>query len=444
MRCSARSIIVACSVLLSALFARAASAEAPLRVAVYFEGRGADKVRADVVHALGTDVAVVASDDTERGIHIVGVTHRLAAALATDAARDRLAAKLKRAAQLAGADAFIAGTVPQRGTGDAPTIVVRVKGEGAFDTVQLDRKDTDATRTAQWSEFLDLAFPERHSPPAAVEEATPDPDAATTSPAPEPAEPDRPVSAPHEKPSRPNRFDRATAIVGVAYDGAFRSFSFTDPITHNLRPYRVALRPGIAANAEVYPFARSDVGVLKDVGVVLGVTQTFGFDSETADHGRVSTSFRAFDVGVAARIHTGKSEAAPLLGVRASYVGSSFGFGDSVAVAAGELPEIRYHLLRAELDARVPFGAFAAFAGVSYLQVLDAEPMQSRFPHESVHGVGARVGASARVLPWLEARLEARYDRIFYDLRPVPGDEYVAGGALDQYESLNVGGAAIF
>jgi hypothetical protein len=101
-------------------------------------------------------------------------------------------------------------------------------------------------------------------------------------------------------------------------------------------------------------------------------------------------------------------------------------------------------MLRAQVDARIPISSFAVLLGASYMHVLDAQPMNERLPNERVQGVGAHVGAAYRVLPWLEARLDARYDRMFSSLRPAPGDNYVAGGALDQYLSLNLGGAAIF
>ena len=32
-----------------------------------------------------------------------------------------------------------------------------------------------------------------------------------------------------------------------------------------------------------------------------------------------------------------------------------------------------------------------------------------------------------------EARLVGDYERYFYSFKPEPGDEYVAGGALDQF-----------
>jgi hypothetical protein len=55
------------------------------------------------------------------------------------------------------------------------------------------------------------------------------------------------------------------------------------------------------------------------------------------------------------------------------------------------------------------------------------------FPHATVGGMD--VGAGVRVsLPRNFAlSLSGQYQRYFYDLRPQPGDPYIAGGALDEF-----------
>ena len=54
-------------------------------------------------------------------------------------------------------------------------------------------------------------------------------------------------------------------------------------------------------------------------------------------------------------------------------------------------------------------------------------------------GVDARVGLAVPLPLGFEARLIASYARYFYAFSPVPGDRYVAGGALDQLATGHLG-----
>ena len=44
----------------------------------------------------------------------------------------------------------------------------------------------------------------------------------------------------------------------------------------------------------------------------------------------------------------------------------------------------------------------------------------------------------------VEVSLDVLYQRFFYNLAPVPGDPYVAGGALDQMITVSLGLAYLF
>jgi hypothetical protein len=188
-----------------------------------------------------------------------------------------------------------------------------------------------------------------------------------------------------------------------------------------------------------------DVGALKNLGLSGKFVRSFGLDSATSDQQKVDTKWQRFEIGLRYRILTGAAGKAPLLGAGIHYASSTFEFSNPPGTAlADQLPSATYKVLRVGVDGRVPFEPFALMFGVSYLPVLSVAPMGDRFPHESVAGVGADLGAAMRVAPWLEARLSTHYDRLFYKLHPEPGETYIAGGALDQYLSLNVGASAIF
>ena len=65
------------------------------------------------------------------------------------------------------------------------------------------------------------------------------------------------------------------------------------------------------------------------------------------------------------------------------------------------------------------------------------------FPHATSAGVDGTLNAAYAFLPWLEARADANYTRIFSSAKPERGDAYIAGGALDEYFIFRGGIAAL-
>jgi len=76
--------------------------------------------------------------------------------------------------------------------------------------------------------------------------------------------------------------------------------------------------------------------------------------------------------------------------------------------------------------------------------VLSAGAVADRFPHASVGGVEAAAGGAFRIRPGLEARATVSYRRFFYAANPVPGDTFVAGGAVDELASIDGSLAYVF
>ena len=48
------------------------------------------------------------------------------------------------------------------------------------------------------------------------------------------------------------------------------------------------------------------------------------------------------------------------------------------------------------------------------------------------------------IVSGLEGRIVFDYERYFYAFQPIPGDAYVAGGALDQFFGVRLAVAYIF
>jgi hypothetical protein len=138
----------------------------------------------------------------------------------------------------------------------------------------------------------------------------------------------------------------------------------------------------------------------------------------------------------------GRARAAKLgrvtVAAHGGYGGDDFIFDGSTAVA-GALPSVAYRFVRGGIDARIPVGPLSFMADVAYLGVLSTGPYADLFPHAQVGGIDASAGVGLALSRSFELSLGVRYTRFFYDLRPVPGDAYVAGGTLDEMARLWTG-----
>ena len=159
----------------------------------------------------------------------------------------------------------------------------------------------------------------------------------------------------------------------------------------------------------------------------------FGAELTRIVPGRVSTEVDAtlsFDVAATERIALGR---AVLVNVSLGYGGDDFQFDQTLSGATAALPSVAYRFVRAGADVHVTFlSAFTAFAGGSYLDILDSGYTAQLFPRESVGGVEGHLGASYDLTKRWQASVSAAYTRFFYSVNPVPGDTTVAGGALDE------------
>jgi len=83
-------------------------------------------------------------------------------------------------------------------------------------------------------------------------------------------------------------------------------------------------------------------------------------------------------------------------------------------------------------DGRLGLGPIALTAGASYLPAISAGAPTDRFRGTSFAAVELGGGLAVPVMARsLELRANLDYTRVFYTFHPIPGDLYVAGGALD-------------
>lgn len=217
------------------------------------------------------------------------------------------------------------------------------------------------------------------------------------------------------------------ASIGI--DFSSRHFAYNDAVTSNLRPYDVDLVPTPAVKLQFYPLAKSNAGVLRDVGLTGGFHAALGLDSKAPDGTKIATTWSRIDLGVRARMRFGDRAA---VGFNVGYGRETFAFRGEGLRIQKELPTVGYELLRVGVDGRVPLGPVALFGGVYYLPVLHSGDVGKRIRGQTVAGIEAEIGVGVPFARRFEARVGVDYRRFFYSFEPIAGDAFVAGGALDQ------------
>ena len=120
---------------------------------------------------------------------------------------------------------------------------------------------------------------------------------------------------------------------------------------------------------------------------------------------------------------------------------------DDASATDPPIPDVSYKFARAGgvLHVYTPSG-FSLMAGAAYRHVLSAGEIASEdwFPNLKAYGLEATVGASYRILRWVEARLQLDGRRYRYHMNTTEDDKRVAGGAVDQYWGVWLGVAGVF
>jgi hypothetical protein len=119
-----------------------------------------------------------------------------------------------------------------------------------------------------------------------------------------------------------------------------------------------------------------------------------------------------------------------VLGLHGGIVKETFAFKGDPQLVAG-LPDVDYLFWRAGADGRLRAGPIALMAGASYLPAIAGGALADRFRGTSFAAVELGAGLAVPVGSIFELRANGDYTRVFYAFHPVPGDPYVAGGALD-------------
>jgi len=266
----------------------------------------------------------------------------------------------------------------------------------------------------------------------------------------EPAEEDESVPPPDEKDAVSKKREKlhhsnAMVVADLGVGMASRRLEYNTPVAGPLREYAAPFIGVYSIGAEIYPAAGSGIGVAKDIGVVGRFANSLPVNS-TADDGSGTArgSFMRYAVGLRGRILTGDKKNSPLIGLEGTYGVWSFAFSGLDQVVTDAVLGVEYKHLRAGADVRVPFGEFSLLGGLGYMNISSAGAYTERFPRATVAGVDAMIGGAYAVASFIDLRARLGYTRIFSSANPELDAPYVAGGALDQYLSFNLGASAIF
>jgi hypothetical protein len=310
---------------------------------------------------------------------------------------------------------------------------------------------------------------EDEPPPAAKEEPAPPPEplpvevapakpaaaepaAADTSPSKPPptAAHDEPASALDAPPATSDEAElgrreaariaagRIEVAVWASAGIANRRFTYSDQVGYNLAPYRLPVAPMASFGIEAYPGAASGVPFIRDLGIVAHISRGFAFDSNTPQNVTLETNWTRFGGELRERLlfpgpHA--FELGVLVGADASY----FGMTANAPVPA-LLPAARTIALRFGLDARIHVAwRLSVLASAAYLLTTSRGEIYEHFRRPHVAGVDADFGFGVDLGSGFEARLAGRYTRYFASFKPRIGDEYVAGGALDEQLQAGLG-----
>ena len=343
--------------------------------------------------------------------------------------REKALGRLRKAAAAVGADAVIAARSRKSGPGGlvvAVMLIDQIPGDLQVDDDVTLPSGSDAKKAAVRN-LLGSHLEQLAGPKPEAKVVTTKPTDAPVVVAPVDAAPTR------EK----NQMSTALFAASLGFEIGGRRFAYSDPITPNTRDYDVFGAPMLAVAAEVYPAAGTTIPFIKDLGLTGSFARAFGISSVTKSGTKLGTTWMRAGGGLRARFRPG-STTGPVLGINGGVNFTSFTF-DGSATLATSTPDVTYVALRGGVDARIPFWRMALLLDAGYDGALSAGAIHDRFTGPTVGGLDFGAGFAILLASGFEARLTGHYTRYFYSFDPVPGDAYVAGGALDELLGIGIG-----
>ena len=222
----------------------------------------------------------------------------------------------------------------------------------------------------------------------------------------------------------------------------YRQLRYNDDLFGFLRDYELQHAKAFGGYVELFPLARAlPESVVGRLGVELRHTQMLPFDSTRSDGAEFLTRSHEFIVGVRLRVLRNElRERGFGVSVGLGYAQQRFAILSAIAMAntdnRASVPSVFYRAVRLHASGRVPLEAGFFLTGHLGLRIIadagdiDADvwfPRARRAGIEAGLHLGYVLGRGVELLAGFESR------RYFYNLRPEPGDSFIAGGLLDRY-----------
>jgi len=219
-----------------------------------------------------------------------------------------------------------------------------------------------------------------------------------------------------------------------------RLFAYSDPLrtSTNLRPYDIAGAPLLVFGGDLRPFTWTHTRILEELSIDAEYAFAPSLSSTTSDGSELETSWDRGNLTLRAPIRIGKDPLAPFVAPRIGYGWLGFSFQETGPLAA-EIPTVSYRLVRAGIDGRIRVaGPLSALALFEWLEPIEGGKLYERFRDATIGGIQADLGLALSLGDRTELALSASYTRFFSTFLPIPGDAYVAGGALDEFVGARI------
>lgn len=220
------------------------------------------------------------------------------------------------------------------------------------------------------------------------------------------------------------------ARAGLVIGG--RNLSYRDVLSSNILPYQLTAAPALSLATVVFPLRRFTSGAWRNIGVQASYERSAEIRSRavgSSEGATVATEYSTWLVG--ARFELPFSTVP--IGLAVSHGLLRFALDGQYK---RDLPNVRYRNTRIEVDAGVQVGVLNLAATLGVLHLARTGAIGQKFSRSRSNGLVSELAAALPIADRLRVRVAARYLHILHDLRPKPGDAYVAGGALDQFYGL--------
>lgn len=213
-----------------------------------------------------------------------------------------------------------------------------------------------------------------------------------------------------------------------------RKFTWRDRVTPSLASYSSGTMVLGRAALEVFPFANAGLPVMSHVGLLGSVSRSLRTHTPDVSGAEYTALWHGYSLGAEWRAIFGDRFYGALSlryeSLRFDLSGPS---GPGVLLPGGLKQAWRPGVLL-----RLPLGPIAIAADGGYLAVVVHDAVSRAFPRSTVAGVEGGLHLEWALTRLLALQLSGTYTRFFYSLHPLAGDDYVAGGALDEFAVVDL------